>query len=150
MNHQTIKNNRLADALASPDYCICLHHLKCTQRTAFVWKINDTHITPFTYEFDPDHYYSNGDDLMSCTGLQTVIPAYSIDELKRVFETFNYTVSKENSIYQLHISGTVENKNISCIVMNEREANAFAAVLIDLLQKQLLPLEYINERLRHD
>lgn len=150
MKQNPITANKLADGLASPEYCLLLHKLGCTQRTAFVWLQKGNEYTPFTYEFDPDHYYADGDAAMLQVGNYTTIPAYSVEEIKRVFSIFNYTLSKENNIQQLQVNGKAGMHIIDSTVMNEREADAFAAVLISILQKQLLPIGYINDEIRHE
>lgn len=150
MNPETIITNRLAAGLASPDYCLILHKLGCTQRTAFVWLQKGTGYVPFTYEFDPDHYYATADRVIDEAMHHIMIPAYSIEEMKRVMEPFNYMLSKEGKTFQLQVCGDVENSYFESQVYNNIEANAFAAILLDLLQKKILPLEYINNCLRHD
>jgi hypothetical protein len=150
MKQNPITANKLADGLASPDYCLALHQLGCTQRTAFVW-LKDAHgYNPFTYEFDPDHYYVHGDAAIMEVAHYTQIPAYSIEEIKRVFSIFNYTLSKENNFHQLQVNGMVGKNIINSNVMNEREADAFAAVLLSLLQNKLIPIAFVNDQIRHD
>lgn len=150
MKQNPITANKLADGLASPDYCLLLQQLGCTHRTAFIWLEKANEYTPFTYEFDPDHYYADGDAAMLQVGNYTTIPAYSVEEIKRVLSIFNYTLSKENNIQQLQVNGNLNGHDINSQVFNEREADAFAAVLISLLQKRIIPVGYVNDQIRHD
>lgn len=150
MNTKTIHQNKLAHGLASPQYCLLLHQLGCTQRTAFVWlEKNGEHI-PFTYEFDPDHYYEQGDKGIIEVAGYTVIPAYSIAELKRVLCQFNYTLAKENAIYQLQVNGRLADAELNSHVFNEREEDAFAAIIMSFITNKLLSVDDINEQIRHD
>lgn len=150
MNQETITKNRLAAGLASPDYCLILHKLGCTQRTAFVWLQKGTGYIPFTYEFDPDHYYAVADRVITEAMHHIMIPAYSTEEIKRVMEPFNYMLSKEGKVFQLQVAGMFNDTDFESQVYNTIEANAFAAILLDLLQKKILTLDYINACIRHD
>jgi len=150
MSQTSIKPNKLAQGLASPDYCLLLHKLGCTQRTAFVWLHKNDEYIPFTYEFDPDHYYALGDQSIMEVAHYTQIPAYSTDELKRVFDAFNFTLAKEGNQFQLEIDGKVGKSQVHSVCFNNREADVFAAVLISLLQKNILPIAFVNEQIRHD
>lgn len=150
MNQTTIKENKLAHGLASPQYCLMLHQLGCTQRTAFVWLEKNGEYIPFTYDYDPDHYYSQGDKGMIEVAGYTEVPAYSVQELKRVLSQFNYTLAKENNIFQLQVNGRIAEGELNSHVFNEREEDAFAAIVMGFITGKILSLDYINQQIKHD
>lgn len=147
MNQNQIQCNKLTNLLASPQYSLMLLQLGCTSNSTFVWLHNGIEYTPFTYKFDPDHYYVQGNKLLSELRHNQSIPAYSVTELERVIALYDYTIAKENKVYQITIEDAGFLKPIT--IMNERIADLFAAAVIELRQQNILALNFINELIRH-
>lgn len=142
-----IKESPLTENFVAPYICKHLIEAGLSPNVPFQWKIGNGLAELFTYAFDPDGFYKDGDQVINLLNpAQAILPAYNIKNIEKILPSGYLLTHNEIGLYEVSLMNIYHGEGCAA----DRMPDAFAKLLLHAIFKRLVDLKKINTILQHE
>lgn len=141
MNDEKVLNDAILHGFVNPTLCKKLMQAGITCSTIYKWKITNDKGFLYTYAFDMDGYYEEGDkNIESINPPDVIIPAYQLKDIEKTIPIPYLLTRSANGEYELMCDAIYQMRSIKAF----RMPDVFALMLLDALCDRKLDLDKTN------